>query len=358
MKKVVSLLLVLCMVFALCACGAKEEAAAPAKAADAPAAEAPAVDDTVYTLNFYHTFAGTGQEQEWIMKAAEEISAQTNGKVVLNVVPDGTMGGEDETIPQVMAGSLDMSLSGPSVWGTNAGITALDWSEYPYVVTNYSEMNALGEILPAITNKQLEELGVEQLYCLGAMSQGIRCLCTIDPVNVMADAKGLKIRVPTSNVYESTVAAFGCSPTAMSSSQVITGLANKTIDGFESDPGSIIPRGQQESFNYYTETNHIASLNLLMINKAKLESLPVEYQDAIKTVFKDICVQQCYDRVDYNNELTQVMVDAGVEVVTLAPEVFEEFRAAAYAFSAEMIEKEGVQSYVDEAMAYVAANAK
>ena len=132
----------------------------------------------------------------------------------------------------------------------------------------------------------------------------------------------------------------------------------KTIDGFESDPGSIIPRGQQESFNYYTETNHIASLNLLMINKAKLESLPVEYQDVIKTVFKDICVQQCYDRVDYNNELTQVMVDAGVEVVTLAPEVFEEFRAAAYAFSAEMIEKEGVQSYVDEAMAYVAANAK
>ena len=355
MKKVISLLLVLCMVFALCACGAKEEAPAAAPAEDAAA---PAVDDKVYTLNFYHTFAGTGQEQEFILKAAEEISAQTNGKVVIEVVPDGTMGGEDETIPQVMSGSLAMSLSGPSVWGTNAGITALDWSEYPYVVTNYSEMNALGEILPDITNKQLEALGVEQLYCLGAMSQGIRCLCTIDPVNTMADAEGLKIRVPTSNVYESTVAAFGCSPTAMSSSQVITGLANKTIDGFESDPGSIIPRGQQESFKYYTETNHIASLNLLMINKGILESMPVEYQDVIKTVFKDICVQQCYDRVDYNNELTQVMIDAGVEVVTLAPEVFEAFKNAAYAFSAAQIEAEGVQEFVDEAYAYIAANAK
>ena len=153
MKKVISLLLVLCMVFALCACGAKEEAA-PAQ--EAAPAEAPAVDDTVYTLNFYHTFAGTGQEQEWILKAAEEISAQTNGKVVIEVVPDGTMGGEDETIPQVMAGALDMSLSGPSVWGTNAGITALDWSEYPYVVTNYSEMNALGEILPTSPTSSLK----------------------------------------------------------------------------------------------------------------------------------------------------------------------------------------------------------
>ena len=354
MKKVISLLLVLCMVFALCACGAKEEAPAAAPAADA---EAPAVDDTVYTLNFYHTFAGTGQEQEWILKAAEEISAQTNGKVVIEVVPDGTMGGEDETIPQVMSGSLAMSLSGPSVWGTNAGITALDWSEYPYVVTNYSEMNALGEIVPDLTNKQLEELGVD-LYCLGAMSQGIRCMCTIDKIETMADCEGLKIRVPTSNVYESTVAAFGCSPTAMSSSQVITGLANKTIDGFESDPGSIIPRGQQESFGYYTETHHIASLNLLMINKGILESMPAEYQDVIKTVFKDICVQQCYDRVDYNNELTQVMIDAGVEVVTLAPEVFDEFKNAAYAFSAAQIEAEGVQEFVDEAYAYIAANAK
>ena len=190
------------------------------------------------------------------------------------------------------------------------------------------------------------------------MSQGIRCLCTTKAIEVMSDCDGLKIRVPKSNVYESTVAAFGCSPTGMSSSEVISALANGTIDGFESDPGSIIPRGQQDAFDYYTETNHIASLNLLMINKSNLEALPVEYQDVIKTVFKDICVKQCYDLVDFNNELTDVMIEAGVEVVPLAPEVFEEFRAAAYAFSAKQIEAEGVQAYVDEAMAYVAANAK
>lgn len=352
MKKFLAMLLALVMVFALCACGSKTEA----PAAD-DKAEAPAVDDTVYELNFYHTFAGTGHEQEWIMKAAEEIKAQTDGKVIINVVADGTMGGEDETIPQVMSGSLDMSLSGPSVWGTNAGITALDWSEYPYVVSNYSEMNALGEILPDLTNKQLEELGVD-LYCLGAMSQGIRCLCTLDPVYTMADAEGLKIRVPTSNVYESTVAAWGCSPTAMSSSQVITSLANQTIDGFESDPGSIIPRGQQEAFNYYQETYHIASLNLLMINKNNLEALPAEYQQIIIDVFKQACVDQCYDRVDYNNELVQVMVDAGVEVISYDEATFNEFKAAARVFTEAQIEAEGVGDIVDEAMAYVAANAK
>ena len=46
MKKVISLLLVLCMVFALCACGAKEEAApAEEAAAEVPAEEAPATEE-------------------------------------------------------------------------------------------------------------------------------------------------------------------------------------------------------------------------------------------------------------------------------------------------------------------------
>ena len=90
----------------------------------------------------------------------------------------------------------------------------------------------------------------------GAMSQGIRCLLTTEghKVETMADCDGLRIRVPSSDVYQETVAAWGCSPTAMSSSQVITSLANGTIEGFESDPASITARGQQESFKYYIET--------------------------------------------------------------------------------------------------------
>ena len=355
MRKWLALALVVVMVLSLAACGKKTEA----PAADAPAAEAPAVDDTVYELNFYHIFAGVGHEQEWILKAVEEVKAQTNGKVVINVVADGTMGGEDELIPQVMSGDLDMSLSGPSVWGTNAGVEDLNWSELPYVVTNYSEMNALGEILPDLTNKQLEAIGAD-IYCLGAMSQGIRCLCTIEKAKVetMADAQGLKIRVPSSNVYESTVAAWGCSPTAMSSSQVITSLANGTIDGFESDPGSITARGQQESFKWYHETYHIASLNLLMINKSNLEALPAEYQQIIKDVFKKACVDQCYDRVGVNEAEVDVMKAAGVEVVSYDEATLQEFIDACLVFTNQEIERTGVREVVDEALAYVAENAK
>ena len=53
MKKIVALLMALCMVFALCACG---ESAAPAAteapAADAPAADAPAADAPAMKVGF------------------------------------------------------------------------------------------------------------------------------------------------------------------------------------------------------------------------------------------------------------------------------------------------------------------
>ena len=316
----------------------------------------------VYTLNFYHIFADEaagGHESLWINKAIEEVEKQTDGHIIINCVPGGVMGSEEELIPQVFAGTLDMSLSGPSVWGTVGKIDAIGWSELPYVVTNYSEMNALGEVLPDLTNKQLEEANID-LYCLGAMSQGIRCLLTTEKYKVesVADCKGLRIRVPQSEVYMKTVEAWGCAPTVMSSSQVPTSLANGTIEGFESDPASITARGQQDFFHWYIETYHIASLNLLMINKTNLMSIPEEYRQILIDVFKDYSVQQCYDRVGANEAELEKIKEAGVEVITPTPEALAEFIAADKAYQDQKVAEWGVEDIVAEALEYVAANAK
>ena len=318
--------------------------------------------DDVYTLTFYHIFADEasgGHESLWINKAIAEVEEKSGGRLKIDCVPAGVMGSEEELIPQVFAGTVDMSLSGPSVWGTVGSIDAIGWSELPYVVDNYPQMNALGEILPDLTNKQLEEAGIG-LYCLGAMSQGIRCLCTAEkfPVNTVDDCKGLRIRVPQSEVYMSTVEGWGCAPTAMSSSQVITGLANGTIEGFESDPASILARGQQEGFHWYTETYHIASLNLLMINKANLEKLPADLQEILISVFKEKCVEQCYDRETVNAALLDDIKAAGVEVVTPSAEAFEGFKSADAPYRDGKIAEWGVEDIFAEALDYVANNTK
>ena len=136
MKKVLAFALVLVLVVAL---------AAPACAISDK--------DDVYTLTFYHIFADEasgGHESLWINKAIAEVEEKSGGRLKIDCVPAGVMGSEEELIPQVFAGTVDMSLSGPSVWGTVGSIDAIGWSELPYVVDNYPQMNALGEgpVLP------------------------------------------------------------------------------------------------------------------------------------------------------------------------------------------------------------------
>ena len=365
MKKFLALALALCMIFALCACGktaapATTEAA-PAEAAPAeaaPAEAAPAADDTVYELNIYHTFSATGHEEMWFQKAAEEIAKQTDGHVIINTAPDGVMGGEDEVNPQVYQGVLDMSLSGPSVWGGNCGVDAIGWSELPYVVDNYDEMTALSKVLPDLVNAQLEAAGESgNLVCIGAMSQGIRCLLTSDghPVYKMSDCNGLKVRVPSGDVYMNTMNSFGLSAQYMSSKEVITALQNGTIEGFESDPTSIISRGQQVAFKYYITTNHIASLNLLMISGARLATLPAEYQEIVKNVFIDYCAQEVEDRVSYEETDLQTCVDAGIEVIELTPEAFAEFKEAGTAYQQQWLKEYGCEEIVAQAKDLIAA---
>ena len=312
----------------------------------------------VYTLNIYHTFSATGHEELWFQKAAEEIKNQTDGHVIVETAPDGVMGGEDEVNPQVYQGVLDMSLSGPSVWGGNCGVDAIGWSELPYIVDNYDEMTALSKVLPDLINQQLESTGEsEHLICIGAMSQGIRCLLTDakHPVYTMDDCKGIKVRVPSGDVYMNTMNSFGCSAQYMSSKEVITSLQNGIINGFESDPTSIISRGQEVAFKYFITTNHIASLNLLMISTPCLAALPAEYQEIVKNVFIDYCAQEVEDRVSYEEADLQKCIDAGIEVIELSDEAFQEFKAAGTAYQQEWLKQYGCEEIVAQAKELIAA---
>ena len=76
MKKTLALILALCMVFSLCACGAKEEAAPAAPAAPAEgAAEAP-----VAAVTFTVTADVTGARAPYVERFAELVAEKTEGR--------------------------------------------------------------------------------------------------------------------------------------------------------------------------------------------------------------------------------------------------------------------------------------
>lgn len=342
MKKLLAMSLVLTMGLQLAACGgSKEEPKGEAKAEGAQEAAAPAGE--TYELKFAHIFPGNGNEQKWFDYAKEEIEKQSEGHVIINIYPDGTLGSESELTPQVLAGTLDMSFSGPSVWGDAINLPELGWSEMPYLVTNYDDMNKLGMALPELTNQQLETAGMD-LYCLGAMSQGLRCVMnTKKEITSLADMAGMKCRVPESAMYVNTVESFGASATVMSSSELYSALQQGVVEAYENDPATAVARNLHEVLKYYSTTNHIASLNLLLVNKSNLEELPEEYRNIVKDVFADACAQQLEDRVIENNKLIDTMAESGMVVTDLTDEQRQEFVDSVKPMKEEYIAENGLE---------------
>ena len=84
MKKALALLLALCMVFALCACG---QQAAPAPAAEAPAAEAPAAEEAPaapaqeVTINFPTVWVGTDSKAPYMEKLIAQFNEENAGSI-------------------------------------------------------------------------------------------------------------------------------------------------------------------------------------------------------------------------------------------------------------------------------------
>ncbi|MBQ2960524.1 MAG: ABC transporter substrate-binding protein [Oscillospiraceae bacterium] len=121
MKKLIALLLALTMVFALCACGAKEEAPAAAPAAPAEEAAAPAeeaVAGSVYYLNFKPE-----QDEAW-QKLAAEYTAETGVPVTVLTAASGTY---EETLMAEMG-----KTEAPTMFQVNGPVGLANWKDYCY----------------------------------------------------------------------------------------------------------------------------------------------------------------------------------------------------------------------------------
>ncbi len=117
MKKLIALLLALVMVFALCACGAKEEAPAAAPAEDAAPAEEAAAG-SVYYLNFKPE-----QDEAW-QKLAEEYTAATGVPVTVLTAASGTY---EETLMAEMG-----KTEAPTLFQVNGPVGLANWIDYCY----------------------------------------------------------------------------------------------------------------------------------------------------------------------------------------------------------------------------------
>lgn len=248
-------------------------------------ASSKAGSDKQYTIKLGHTGNNDHHYQKISERFAELVKERTDGNVTIHLFPSDQLGNQNESVEGVMIGTHDMVLTSDGLlanWVPDMGILNL-----PFL---FKDTEQVQEVLSSSVgdrlNEQVEEHGA---IILGWWTNGFRHITNSNKeILTPGDLKGLKIRVPETEVFIDTFQELGASPTPIAFGELYTALQLGTVDAQENPPAHIITQKFYEVQSHVSKTGHVYQSEPLLINQSLFESLPSEYQKVLKETAKEL----------------------------------------------------------------------
>lgn len=217
-------------------------------------------------------------QQGWTQSLAEI----TGGRVMVELLPVGSVVEHSETQDAIAAGILDGHITDTSYFtGKDAAFGLIAnpvgaWSD-PEQMFDFMEKGGGKQLM----NELLEPYG---LHFIGATTPGLEAFVSKVPIDSVADLKGVKMRAPEGLVQQ-VFAAAGAAPVNLPGSEVFTGLDKGVIEAADY---TVFSTNQAQGLNDIAPHPiypgfHSMPLVEISMNKAKWDALP----DDIKAAFEE-----------------------------------------------------------------------
>ncbi len=274
---------------------------------------------------------------------AKLVEEESGGKVTIAVYPNDQLAGGNASkgIEMIAGGSVDLAAYATSVMGVIDGNLAV--ATIPWAFDDYGDAKAVidttgGEYYA----ERLEQKGITYL---GSFHNGFRQLTNSKrAVKTPEDLKGLKIRVPGSEVYMKVFKTFGADPVAMSWSEVFTAIQQGTIDGQENGVSITSSAKMNEIQDYLTLWKYTYENDLFIANTKIWESLEPKTRELIQAKAKEAC-EWGRDAVEAEeSQLLEEFRSEGMEVTELSDEELEAFKDVVKDTRQEFIDKYGSEA--------------
>ena len=263
-------------------------------------------------------------EQEW----AERVSAASNGRLAIEMLPVDAVVQYSETHDAVGAGILDGHItatgyiSGKDPAFALIGNTVGAWGS-PYEMLRYINYGGGKQLM----NELLNPYG---LQFIGATSNGLEAFVSKVPLNGVSDLKGLKLRAPEGLVQE-VFAAAGAAPVNLPGSEVFTSLDKGVIDAADYTVFNANHSAGLHDVARHPVYPGFHSMPLIevSINKATWESMPADLQTLLTMSVNDLALDMTSQMFMNDLEAVAAARAAGIEVHDWSQEERAKFRAIA-----------------------------
>lgn len=237
------------------------------------------------------------------IQAVEEMARllreRTNGRLDIKTYSGGQLGSERDTLEITVFGGLDMNRVNLAPLNSIEPMTTIP--ALPFLFRSNNHMRRALD--SAVGDEILASLTRHGLIGLCFYDSGDRNFYnTKRPIYMPADMKGLKIRVPNSDLYIAMIKALGADATPMSISEVYQSLVQGVIDGAENNWPSYESGRHFEVATYYSLTQHVIAPEVLVMSRRRWDKLMADDQAEVRKAARD--------SVPYMRTLWDARVDA------------------------------------------------
>lgn len=242
---------------------------------------------------------------------SERLEKETGGRLRIRTYYSGQLGREPDAVNLARLGALDIARVNFAALNNQFPLTQIFSLPFMFDSVDHMRRCVDGEVGRAV----LEGFAKRDLIGLAIYDAGARCFYNVrGPVRKPEDLHGLKMRVPTSDIFLEFVRALGANPTPLPVGDSYSSLQTHLIDGAENNWPTFHSSRQFEVARYWSQTEHSHSPEALLLSRRTFESLSASDRELLLTTARDSVphMRGLWDRM--NTESRVAVIRDGVEV--------------------------------------------
>ena len=306
MKKLIVLLLSICILLCLSACGNTENT------------------EPEYVLTYAENQPRNYPTSLGGERFAELVKERTGGKIVIQVKYAGEYGTDEEVVSQMQFGGIDFARISLAVIADE--VPVLNVLQLPFL---YQDSAHMWRVLDGeIGAELLDTFQVADVVGLSWYDAGARSFYSTRPIRELSDLKGRTVRVQNSQMAMDMVTLLGGKPVYVDHNDVQYAFETYKIDTAENNWPVYQYLDHYMVAKYYTVVEHTRVPDIQIASLRTWEILPEEYRQIILECAKESALYQRNLWIRNDIFARATVIDSDCEIIFLAPDQKKEFQAA------------------------------
>jgi tripartite ATP-independent transporter DctP family solute receptor len=255
-----------------------------------------------------------------VQRAADRIKKETGGRLEIRVFPNNQLGSDTDMLSQLRSGGLEFFTLAGTILSTFVPAAAIDGVGFAFKSED-DVWKAMDGDLGAYVRGQIRKSNLVVMDKI--WGHGYRHVTTnMRSVKTPDDLKGLKIRMPVTQLWTSMFKELGASPSSINFSETYSALQTKVVDAQE-NPLSVIQVAKLfEVQKYLSLTRHIWGGYWFLANQRAFGRLPANVQEVVTRVFNETALEQRAELAKLEASYQQQLAGAGMIVNEVDPAPF------------------------------------